>query len=252
MEQQRIKEYSHKYFLAPGECTPEGEMPITLLLTRIIEVATEHADMWGVGYTTLIKENQSWVLSRVTIEMKQYPKVNRKYTFTTWIENYNRHFSQRNFEITDDNGNVLGYARTIWVVINSLTRESVDISKFSYMTEVISPHPCPIEPQSRLKPVTDGHSAKYAFKYCDLDINKHVNSVRYVELLMNQLPLSTYEANAVQRFEIAYMKECLYAEEMTINVDDTTPDVRLEITDAGGNGHCRARLLLTPRNNQTT
>ena len=61
MERQRIKEYNHRNFLAPGECTPEGEMPVTLLLTRIIEVATEHADMWGgiifgigIGFLTIM------------------------------------------------------------------------------------------------------------------------------------------------------------------------------------------------------
>ncbi|MGN0213761.1 MAG: acyl-[acyl-carrier-protein] thioesterase [Muribaculaceae bacterium] len=248
MERQRVKEYSHRYFLAPGECTPEGEMPITLLLTRIIEVATEHADIWGVGYSTLITSNESWVLSRVSIEMTKLPPVNKKYIFTTWIESYNRHFSQRNFEISDDEGNILGYARTVWVVINSETRESVDISKFNYMTEVISQHPCPIEPQSRLKPVSDGSVGHYNFKYCDLDINQHVNSVRYVELLMNQLPLSTYHANMVKRFEIAYIRECRYAEDVTIRVDNSTNDVRLEITDADGNSHCRARILLEPRN----
>ena len=128
MERQRIKEYSHRYFLAPGECTPEGEMPITLLLTRIIEVATEHADMWGVGYSTLVTSNESWVLTRVTIEMTKMPPVNKKYVFTTWIENYNRRFSQRNFEISDEEGNVMGYARTIWVVINSATKASTSRS----------------------------------------------------------------------------------------------------------------------------
>ena len=58
-------------------------MPITLLLTRIIEVATEHADMWNIGYSTLSADNLAWVLSRVSIEMTQYPKVNRKYTVVT-------------------------------------------------------------------------------------------------------------------------------------------------------------------------
>ena len=248
MERQRIKEYSHRYFLAPGECTPEGEMPITLLLTRIIEVATEHADMWGVGYSTLVTSNESWVLTRVTIEMTKMPPVNKKYVFTTWIENYNRRFSQRNFEISDEEGNVMGYARTIWVVINSATRESVDISKFSYMSEVVSQHPCPIEPQSKLQPVSQGSTAHYCFKYCDLDINQHVNSVRYAELLMNQLPLKAYQANRVKRFEISYIRECLYAEDVAVNVDSSTNDVRLEITDAEGNSHCRARILLEPRN----
>ena len=250
MEQQRIKEYSHRYFLAPGECTPEGEMPITLLLTRIIEVATEHADMWNIGYSTLSADNQTWVLSRVSIEMTQYPRVNRKYTFHTWVESANRHFSFRNFEICDQDGTTLGYARTIWAVIDSISREIVDISKFTFLKDVVSEHQCPIATPSRLLPVTDEHAQTHCFKYCDLDINHHVNSVRYVELLMNQLPLERYEACFVKRFEIAYIRECLYNVPVTLNVDSSTDDVRLEIADSAGASHCRARILLEPRNVQ--
>lgn len=251
MEQQRVKEYSHRYFLAPGECTPEGEMPITLLLTRIIEVATEHADMWNIGYSTLSADNQTWVLSRVSIEMTQYPRVNRKYTFHTWVESSNRHFSFRNFEICDQDGTTLGYARTIWAVIDSVAREIVDISKFTFLKDVVSEHQCPIATPSRLLPVTDEHALTHCFKYCDLDINHHVNSVRYVELLMNQLPLERYEACFVKRFEIAYIRECLYNVPVTLNVDSSTDDVRLEIADSAGASHCRARILLEPRNVQT-
>ena len=239
MEQQRIKEYSHRYFLAPGECTPEGEMPITLLLTRIIEVATEHADMWNIGYSTLSADNQT-----------QYPRVNRKYTFHTWVESTNRHFSFRNFEICDQDGTTLGYARTIWAVIDSIAREIVDISKFTFLKDVVSEHQCPIATPSRLLPVTDEHAQTHCFKYCDLDINHHVNSVRYVELLMNQLPLERYEACFVKRFEIAYIRECLYNVPVTLNVDSSTDDVRLEIADSAGASHCRARILLEPRNVQ--
>ncbi len=249
MEQQRITEHKHTYFLTPGECTPQGEIPITLILTRIIEVATEHANIWGVGYSTLIKDNQSWVLSRVSIEMTSYPKVNKKYTFITWIESYNRHFSQRNFAICDDNNNILGYARTVWAVIDSNTREIVDISKFSFMQEVVSDRVCPIDTPTRLLPVRDGVSINHSFQYCDLDINNHVNSVRYVELLMNQLPLNKYQENYVKRFEIAYIRECLYNIEVTLNVNKDTNDTRLEIADKQGASHCRARILLEPRTN---
>ena len=250
MEQQRITEYSHRYFLAPGECTPEGEMPITLLLTRIIEVATEHADMWNIGYSTLSADNLAWVLSRVSIEMTQYPKVNRKYTFVTWVENTNRHFSFRNFKILDQDGSTLGYARTIWAVIDSKAREIVDISRFTFLKVVVSDHPCPISSPSRLLPVADDHAKKHCFKYCDLDINRHVNSVRYVELLMNQLPLERYQSCFVKRFEIAYVRECLYNVEVTLNVDSSTNDVRLEIADDNGATHCRARILLEPRSSE--
>ena len=37
-------------------------MPVWLMTERIIDVATEHANSWGVGYARLILDNQAWVL----------------------------------------------------------------------------------------------------------------------------------------------------------------------------------------------
>lgn len=242
-----IKEYSHTYFLTPGECNPEQRLPMPLLVSRLIEVATEHANSWGVGYAKLKEDNQTWVLSRVTVEMERYPRVNEEYTFTTWIEDYNRHFSLRNFEIKDCNGVPIGYARTIWVVLDIEKRTSCDISKLSYISENISARECPIEPQSRLTPVRGFKSEPYTFKYIDTDSNRHVNSVRYIEMLMNNWSLAHYDHHYISRFEIAYMKECLFGMTANVNIDESNPlDCRAEI-EVNGTSHCRARIIFKER-----
>ena len=88
--------FSKDYFLTAGESNAEGRMPLTLVAERVIEVATEHANSLGIGYANLIKSNIGWVLSRMSIEMVRYPVINDSYTMETWIESYNRMFSNRN------------------------------------------------------------------------------------------------------------------------------------------------------------
>lgn len=244
-----IKEYSHTYFLMPGDCNAQQQMPISLLVSRVIAVATEHANSWGVGYATLIENNEAWVLSRATVEMKRYPRVNEHYTLTTWIEAYNRHFSERNFAVTDEHGNEIGYIRTVWVVIDSETRESVDISKFSYIVDNISDKLCPIAKQSRLRPVDNNRESKYEFKVTDIDFNRHVNSVKYVELLINQWTLDFFDTHKLSRFEIAFMKECKYGMTVDVKVNDTTLDCPAEIVHEG-ESLCRARLVFNEENYQ--
>lgn len=246
-----IKEFSCTYFLTAGECNPSKEMPLSLVVSRLIEVATIHANSWGAGYAKLVGDDQCWVLSRVTVEMKRYPKVNEEYTFVTWIEDYNRYFSQRNFAILDYNGEEIGYLRTIWVVINNSTRDMVAISKLSYICDKISKRLCPIEPQSRLGRV-DGREGFYKFRYTDTDINRHVNSVKYVELLMNQWDFHFYDKYMIKRFEIAYIKECLYGMEAKVAVDDGADglDAHLEISTKVNDVetiHCRGRLVFEER-----
>lgn len=242
-----IKDFRQEYFLTAAECNPEKEMPLSLVMTKIIEVATLHANSWGVGYADMIRNNEGWVLSRVTIEMLRYPKVNEAYTFTTWIEDYNRHFSQRNMEITDHNGEVIGYARTIWMVINFATRESSDISQLSYLRENISTHGCPIAPQGRLRQITNGKTTDYTFKYTDCDVNRHVNTVKYLDLLLNQFTLEKYDQNFVKRLEIAFLKETLFGTTAQVNGDDSDPmDCKFSI-DVDGTSHVKSRIVFSPR-----
>ena len=241
------KECSQTYYLAAGECNPEKEMPLTLLMTRVIEIATLHANSWGVGYERLIQDNQAWVLSRVTIEMEAYPQVNTRYTVTTWIEDYNRHFSQRNMAVTDEQGRPLGYVRTIWMVIDLTSRASVDISKLGYISENVSERRCPIEPQTRLRPVSGGRVVDYTFGYADCDFNRHVNTVRYLEHLMNLFDLHRYDTQFIQRMEISFLRESHYGDTVTIHVDESQAlDSRMSMA-IGGEDHVRARFVWRER-----
>lgn len=242
-----MKEFSKTYYLAAGECNPQGELPLTLLMTRIIEVATLHANSWGVGYERLIRDNQVWVLSRVAIEMNEYPKVNTNYKLTTWIEDYNRHFSQRNMRIDDENGKPLGYVRTIWMVIDMNTRASVDIEKLGYIRENVSDIPCPIEPQSRLRPIEQGHAVDYTFGYMDCDFNRHVNTVRYLSLLMNMFDMDCYDHYFIRRMELSFIKETHYGETAQFVIDDSdSMESHMSIT-IDGDDHVRARFLWQER-----
>jgi medium-chain acyl-[acyl-carrier-protein] hydrolase len=243
----QLKEYTHKYFLTAGECNPQQEMPLSLVLERVVEVSTEHANAWGVGYSQLKKDNQGWVLSRVTIEMTRYPKANEAYSVTTWIEDYNRRFSQRNMSIQDGNGNIIGYARTIWVVMNWATRESVDISKLSYIRENVSGRPCPIADQTHFRPIEATRKVEYQFQYTDTDVNRHVNSVRYAQLMMNLWDLKHYDEHFISRFEIAYKKECPFGAKAFIKVDDSNPDDCCCQVDVDDVSHCNARFVFSKR-----
>ena len=236
------KVFSQTYYLAAGECNPQGEMPLTLLMTRIIEVATFHANSWGAGYARLIRDNQVWVLSRVTIELKAYPKINENYTLTTWIEDYNRHFSQRNMRLDDAQGNPLGYVRTIWMVIDLNSRASVDISQLGYISDKVSDLPCPIEPISRLRPIEEGHAVDYTFGYMDCDFNRHVNTVRYLSHLMNIFDMVCYDLFFIRLLEIAFVKETHYGEMAQLVIDDADAMITNMSITVDGDDHVRARF----------
>lgn len=238
-----IKEHVHNYVLNASESNARKEMPITLLTQRIIEIATEHADIIGVGFDVMMKDNLAWVLSRLSIEMTRMPKVREKYSIITWIEGYNRHFSERNMEIISENGETIGFVRTIWFAIDMNTRTPGDISMLDSLAVTVSERPCPIAKQGRMKPVTSPtQTGTYRFRYSDIDFNRHVNSVKYMELLLNQWQLEYHENHDISRFEIAYLHEAHFGDEVTVNINQVENIADAEIIGQHG-VICRSKLI---------
>lgn len=242
------KIFERTYFLTPAECNPQGRMPITLLINRLIEVATLHANQVGIGYAYLVTRHETWVLSRVGVEMKRYPAVNENYTVRTWMSGINRLFSDRDFEILDGNGATIGWARTVWAVLNTDTRQAADMSHMYHIKELFpDDKTCAAAPLARLRPLTQYETLHYRFTYCDIDFNRHVNTVRYIELLLDQWTMEWHDRYAIERFEIAFMHETRYDAEVTVAIaaeESLTFIAEISTAEACS---CRARVKFRPR-----
>lgn len=219
------KTYTESYFLSAGESNAERELSLPLLVSKLIDIATAHANSLGIGNPSMENVNGGWVLSRLTIEMQSYPSVNSTYTISTWIESTNRHFSTRAFCISAEDGSVYGYARSIWMVMNTVDHTNVGLSHLNIPAEVIDGTVPPIATQSRHVPIVEqaedtpapagslvasAPAFDYRFEYCDLDFYRHVNTVRYVNLLLNRFSLEEHDATYVERLELSFLHEARY------------------------------------------
>lgn len=212
--------HKHTFHLTAAECDATGHLPVNLLSERIIEVATEHANMLGIGYSKLITMGIGWVLSRLSVEMSRYPGINDTYSITTWIETLNRHFSERNMLIEDGEGHVIGYARTVWVAIDIAKRTMADLSAISDNELPVAELACPIARHPRLAaPVPGSLEFDYTFRYCDLDFNRHVNTIRYMELILNRWTLEHYDAFMARRIDITFSHECYFHDTVRVRVE---------------------------------
>lgn len=217
-------ELSRKYYVTPGLCNARRELPLPRLVSDIIEIATDHANRLGIGFRYMTPKGLGWVLSRLSVEMRRYPRFNEHYILTTWVEGWNRHFSVRDFMVATEEGVVLGYARTVWMVIDLNTHTNAGTGVLPFDTSLISGRECPMAPmarQPRLEPETVN---SYTFRYTDIDFYSHVNTVRYVELLLNQFPLDLYEKARIGRMDISFRHEAHYAQTATVEIASPEPD----------------------------
>lgn len=208
---------TRSFYLSAAECNAQQELSLPLLAQKLIDVATEHANILGIGNPNMPNPDMGWVLSRLTVEMNRYPHENSNYSITTWVEDWNRHFSRRAFSIADEEGNIMGYARSIWMVLNTSDRSNAGLTGINFKPEWISNMECPIPMQEkhvRIEP--DDNSPVYRFKYCDIDFYRHVNTVRYIDLLLNQFDMQDYDENIINRLELSFLHEASYGMEIRI------------------------------------
>ena len=73
-----------------------------------------------------------------------------------------------------------------------------------------------------------------------------MNTVRYLELLMNQFDMEHYDRNRLSRVEMAFVKETHYGSEATIAVARDGMNWAMNIM-VDGEDHVRAKLCFTER-----
>ena len=222
------------------------KLTMGVLGNHLLNCAGIHAAERGFGIAELNENHYTWVLSRLAVEMEEMPRAYEKFSIRTWVENVYRLFTDRNFEIVNAAGKPIGYARSIWAMISMETRKPADLLALhgGGITDYICDKECPIEKAGRVKVNEAEPVARYTAKYGDIDLNGHVNSVKYIEHALNLFPLEMFREKSLRRFEVAYVAEsyygdtlCFYREQVgegeydiEIKKNDTEVVVRIKMT----------------------
>jgi len=242
------------WFLTAGETDAHGLMPVTLIAARCIEVATEHANILGIGYADLKEHCLGWVLARLTIEMVRYPGINETYSMSTWIEGYNRRFSDRCFEMTDSDGNIVAYIRSMWVAINMNTRALADLTQVEASRYLTVERYCPVakDRAPMIEKDAPTEHGSYTFRYCDIDFNRHVNTIRYLDLVLNQRSLEFYDRNCIRRLSVSFEHECRFGETAELITGPAAREPEASVTEihVGDRRAAGVKLHFIPRNQQ--
>lgn len=197
-----------------------GQTKFYTLCSILLDSAATHANKYRFGYHDMRKENVYWVLSRFHIIMHGYPSMDDHIKVETWPKGANKLFFMRDYRILSADDRLLTTATTAWLILDGNTGRpkkmeennslhSYHIDDFHAIEAVPDKLPRISEPD-RQRPVVA--------LYSDLDINKHVNSVKYIEWVQDCYPQEFYEKQNVKEFQINYQSETRYGEEVQIRI----------------------------------
>lgn len=245
----------YEFMAEPFHCDFSGRMFLGHLGNQMLNAADFHSTDRGFGMKYLMSIKRSWVLSRLAIEMEEMPSQYERYSIETWVESAMKFFTSRNFCVSDSDGHVYGYGRSIWAMIDTETRQPADIYAIdngAIDKWIVADKPCPIEKSSRVKMTENaGFVRSININYNDIDINGHVNSVKYIEHVLDLWDVAWYREHRLKRFEIAYVAETHQGDKMSFYREQTAENeycVRLVKTEPGEQNAvevCRCKLVFS-------
>ncbi|MQM09827.1 hypothetical protein Taro_042707 [Colocasia esculenta] len=194
---------------------------IESILNLLQETALNHVWMSGLlgdgfGATHgMIRNKLIWVVTRMQVEVESYPIWGEVVEVDTWVGASGKNGMRRDWLIrSHSTGATFARATSTWVMMNRETRR---LSKMpEEVREEISPwfvDKYAIQEEAPEKIMKLGDSAKYMDsdlkpKRSDLDMNHHVNNVKYVRWMLETIPDQFLENHQLCGITLEYRKEC--------------------------------------------
>ena len=213
---------TYQFVAEPFHVDFTGRLTMGVLGNHLLNCAGFHASERGFGIAEINENHYTWVLSRLAIELEDMPRQYEDFSINTWIENVYRLFTDRNFELVNKDGKTIGYARSVWAMISMETRKPADLITLhgNNLGQYVSDRECPIDKPGRIKVSVDAPVEEYQTRYSDIDINGHVNSIKYIEHILDLFPMDTFKEKQVKRFEMAYVAESYYGDVLSFYLEE--------------------------------
>lgn len=213
----------YKFLAEPFHCDVDGRLLIGHLGNHLLNAADYHSRERGFGMDYLGPMHKAWVLSRLAVELTDTPVAYDELTVETWVEGAMRYFTTRDFAVRAADGHAYGFGRSVWALIDTATRQPTDILAIrggSVADYIETGRECPAGRNARVRPAaTHTVERRVEMQYSDVDVNGHVNSVKYIEHALDLLPISYHRAHRLRRIEVAYVAEAHAGDTLTYLLD---------------------------------
>ncbi|MFT5143222.1 MAG: medium-chain acyl-[acyl-carrier-protein] hydrolase [Rhodothermales bacterium] len=231
------------------EADTTGALRPDVLCDYMQEAAAKHADHLGLGAEYLLKGGMAWVLSRLVVEIERPPIWQETVPLVTWPSGHQGIFATRDFLLGPEGS--FARATTAWFLIDIARRRPVRLPE-SVDGLVLPDRPrALIDDFARVPPIAvDAVGVERAAGHTEIDMNGHVNHVRYLAWALDSMELDWHQKHRLRRVQVQYRTETRVGDVLTVlkaRVPDTDLTWNHEIRSGAGDLVAQARTDWLPR-----
>ena len=173
-----------------SEVDENGQLSVYSLINYFQDCSTFQSEHLGYGIRYLKACSQAWILSSWQIMLNRMPALGEEVEVSTWPYEFRDFFGLRNFLMTDSDRNVLAYANSVWVLLDTVKQKPVRVGAEmgqAFKTEEKLDMPYASR-KIRLPRMQACQEEPFLIGKHHLDTNHHVNNGQYILMGLEYLP----------------------------------------------------------------
>ncbi|WP_315081770.1 acyl-ACP thioesterase domain-containing protein [uncultured Clostridium sp.] len=201
------KEYEVNYY----DVDSNLKCKLSSIINYICDVGSRQSELIGGGMEYCTTNNCAWVFYKYDIKMYRYPKFGETISLTTKAIGFKKFYGLRKYYIKDSEGVLIGEALALFFLINIEKRRPMRIQKEQYEFYGVDDdldHDVSMEDIEKVE--EEQFIKEFQIRYSDIDSNKHVNNVKYIEWAIEAVPLETIKEYELNRIKVLFAKETTY------------------------------------------
>ncbi|KAL3654998.1 hypothetical protein CASFOL_000784 [Castilleja foliolosa] len=216
--------FRQSFVIRSYEIGPDKTATLETLMNLLQETALNHVANSGVagdgfGATREMSIRKLiWVVTRIQVQIDKYSSWGDVVEVDTWVDAAGKNGMRRDWIIRDYNTqNIITRATSTWVTMNRETRRLSKIPDavrnellpFYLNRNAIALEKTDRETIAKLTDDTAGQiRAGLAPRWSDMDVNQHVNNVKYIGWTLESVPINVLEEYDIRNMTLEYRREC--------------------------------------------
>ena len=206
--------YHCHFHVSTRDCDNRETLKLLSLLDYLQEAAWYNASRLNFSTHDLLKHGITWVMNRMKIQFHRMPNHQEKFTVETWPAGMDKYYTQRDFKVWDERGNLLIEATSNWLVMDVKERRLIPIPDFIKDARLVENRGNQDAASGKIKFVHEQveNSKLIEVSWFDLDINDHVNNVKFYQWLLDSFDGEFLQNNELKEIDVIFKHEAKYGD----------------------------------------
>ena len=213
-------DFSHDYLVHYYEADSARRLTLSALVQYFEDIAILHSAKAGYDLEYFDANHCGWMLLKWDISIRSLPVFGQRMTVATRVHAMKRFLADREFVMTASDGTVLAEGRSNWLLVDTDKRRPLRVSEEQCSAFNVSaaseaafiaiedvPPVTEVEAGAASAIATEIFRRQVIAGNTDIDTNRHVNNVSYLDWALDSLPADFASSRTPSRLAAQYRKE---------------------------------------------